>query len=436
MTIGRRFTEIPLIEERAEQLELSQRPVSSARLRVGLALIAGSSMLLELLLARIFSVAAGYHCAFMIVSIAMFGMTLGALRTLAGKTQEAISKTLVRNAVLFFASLVVVSVVHNHCTEALLRINQFLWVAVSFVLFAIPFYFAGVCICLSLTRHRDVGWLYAFDLFGAAIGCLALVVGLSITNAQTMIAVAGLTAVVAAFCFAEGGKLAPIAGRLAIATAIGLTLLFCPGCLNETAVEEPAEYIKWNPIGRVVVSPFIAPAVTWARTAEPGTKPLAQKWLCIDYQTHSVMTDGKATPEQLQPLRHDITAIANAMRPNGSLFVIGAGAGRDVLTGIQFGQKTIDACELNPAVVTMLKGRYAVFTDHLVDKPGVNIFCDEARSWLASSQKTYDIIQSSMVASWSASSSGAFMLTENVLYTKEAFDLYLQHLKPDGILSC
>lgn len=46
---------------------------------VGLFLVSCSTLMLELLLTRIFSVTLWYHFAFMVVSIAMFGMTAGAL---------------------------------------------------------------------------------------------------------------------------------------------------------------------------------------------------------------------------------------------------------------------------------------------------------------------------------------------------------------------
>src|SRR4029078_13444059 len=47
----------------------------------------------------------------------------------------------------------------------------------------------------------------------------------------------------------------------------------------------------------------------------------------------------------------------------------------------------------------------------------------------------YDIIQASLVDTWAATSAGAYALSENSLYTVEAFEDYLAHLTDRGVLS-
>ncbi len=188
-------------------------------------------------------------------------------------------------------------------------------------------------------------------------------------------------------------------------------------------------------MGRVVTSDYFLPAVCWGKESlSDSAPPVSQKGIHIDAGAFTVMTSGEATASQLEPIKRDITAVANRLRPNKNLFVIGVGGGRDVLTGLLFNQHLIDGIEVNPAIVSMLKNKYGDFNGHLTKKPGVTIINDEARNWLARSSNKYDIIQCSLVDTWAASSSGAFMLTENSLYTKEAFDLYLRHLNADGIL--
>jgi hypothetical protein len=67
--------------------------------------------------------------------------------------------------------------------------------------------------------------------------------------------------------------------------------------------------------------------------------------------------------------------------------------------------------------------------------PGVNSIASEGRSFLSRSTLPYDFIQISMVDSWAATSAGAFALSENYLYTEEAFQLYWDRLTVDGIVS-
>ena len=47
----------------------------------------------------------------------------------------------------------------------------------------------------------------------------------------------------------------------------------------------------------------------------------------------------------------------------------------------------------------------------------------------------YDVIQASLVDTWAATAAGAYTLTENTLYTVEAFTDYLDHLTDDGVLT-
>src|SRR5436853_4903365 len=59
----------------------------------------------------------------------------------------------------------------------------------------------------------------------------------------------------------------------------------------------------------------------------------------------------------------------------------------------------------------------------------------EALSYIARSAEQYGIIQASLIDTWAATSAGAYVLTENGLYTKEAWISFLNHLTPDGILT-
>jgi hypothetical protein len=65
----------------------------------------------------------------------------------------------------------------------------------------------------------------------------------------------------------------------------------------------------------------------------------------------------------------------------------------------------------------------------------VELVADEARSFIARSGRRFDVIQASLVDTWAAAASGAYVLSENALYTRGAFHTFLDHLEPDGILS-
>jgi spermidine synthase len=75
------------------------------------------------------------------------------------------------------------------------------------------------------------------------------------------------------------------------------------------------------------------------------------------------------------------------------------------------------------------------FSHHLYQIPEVNIHIDDGRSFIRSSRDRYDVLQMTLVDTWASTAAGAFALSENNLYTVEAFKEYIEHLKPDGMLA-
>src|SRR6185503_13669030 len=110
--------------------------------------------------------------------------------------------------------------------------------------------------------------------------------------------------------------------------------------------------------------------------------------------------------------------------------------GRDVLSAALFGLKQITAVELNPILVDLQTRSDGLlpFTN-LAAIPGVRFVADEGRSWLARSRELFDVIQMSLVDTWAATGAGAFTLSENGLYTLDAWRVFLDRLKPGGVLS-
>jgi hypothetical protein len=115
--------------------------------------------------------------------------------------------------------------------------------------------------------------------------------------------------------------------------------------------------------------------------------------------------------------------------------IIGSGGGRDILSSLAFGQKSVLGIEINKDMISALNNEFGGFTGHLDKYPNVEFVGDEARSYIQRNEKKYDIIQVSVIDNWSASSSGAFVLTENALYTIETWRLLLSRLTDNGILT-
>src|SRR5205085_7769407 len=125
-----------------------------------------------------------------------------------------------------------------------------------------------------------------------------------------------------------------------------------------------------------------------------------------------------------------------AARKAGRAAVIGVGSGRDLLSAHFFGFHDVIGVELNPALISFLTNRrklrgYA----GIADLPGVRLIVDEGRSWFSRTGEKFDVIQMSMIDTFAATAAGAFSLSENGLYTVDAWRIFLSALKPNGLFT-
>jgi hypothetical protein len=117
------------------------------------------------------------------------------------------------------------------------------------------------------------------------------------------------------------------------------------------------------------------------------------------------------------------------------VLVIGVGGGRDILSALAFEQKSVIGVEINHDIIKIVNQRFGDFTGHLDRNPKITFINDEARSYISRQRDKFDIIQSSLIDTYAATSAGAFVLTENSLYTVEAWKIFIEHLTPDGVLT-
>jgi hypothetical protein len=122
------------------------------------------------------------------------------------------------------------------------------------------------------------------------------------------------------------------------------------------------------------------------------------------------------------------------LRSGGSACVIGVGGARDVQSAILFGHQQIDAIDVNPIFIELLQDHFRSFAG-VADSKGVKLIAAEARSYLTNTSHRYDLVQMSLVDTWAATGAGAFSLSENSLYTVEAWEIILKRLNPNGIFT-
>jgi hypothetical protein len=422
----------------------------------GLFTVTLATLMYEILLTRIFSVTMWYHFAFMAISVGMFGMTVGAIlvyllpRTF---TAEATRMHLAR-AALGFAAAIVVSFLTHLCIPftAHASIAGLFAIALTYAVIAVPFVFSGICVCLALTRFPgSVGRLYAADLAGAALGCLLLIALLDVTDGPTaVIAVAGLAGL-GAFLFAlapeaRGLRRAAAWLTLALGAFVGVHTILASHQLAllrlvwvKEAVESRALYEKWNSFSRIRIEgdpAALRPPFGWGLSPTyPAERRVRELMLVIDANAATPLTRFTGDPRELEHLKYDVTNLAHHLRPEARVLVVGTGGGRDLLAALAFGQRAVVGVEINRDVIEAVNGRFGDFTGHLDRDPRIVFVNDEGRSYVARHPERFDIIQVSLVDTWAATAAGAFVLSENSLYTLEAWTLFLSRLGEHGILT-
>jgi hypothetical protein len=440
---------------------MSRKPVFLA----GLFLLCMGVLLLQIVETRVLSVVSYYHLAFFAISMAMFGMTAGALIAYYHQARLAPEHLLGHLAWIAsaFALAVVLSTVVLVSTVLLdasmgIFLSAVLWLKLIAALLP-PYVFAGMGISLALTRSPwPIGLVYGCDLAGAAAGCLGALVLLNLVDGiSALLAIAALAAA-AAFLFRRGAQPAEraaaalpkwmlldrpgalFAGLAAFAlvnAAVaphGLALSFAKG-----KVEDPQEiaYLRWNSYSRVRADQTVHnDAGVWGPSPKMPKVELDQRWLSIDGDAGSVMYGFDGDIAALDFLKYDITSLAYRIRNRGKAAVIGVGGGRDLLTAYLFGFRDVTGVELNPIFVGLLKNRFRDF-NRLAALPGVKLEVDEARSWFATAGRgqNFDLVQMSMIDTWAATGVGAFSLSENGLYTVEGWRRFLSDLAPDGVFT-
>src|SRR4029077_2504846 len=182
------------------------------------------------------------------------------------------------------------------------------------------------------------------------------------------------------------------------------------------------EFARWNAISRVEVD-----------TQGQGKAIVID----ADASTYLMNVDSKQWQGPWETsLMSSPPALANVLRPHGYSAIIGPGGGVDVLRAVGSGSPSVTGIEINPIIAnTIMRGRYADYVYHLYERPEVHIHVTDGRSFVRNASQKFDVVQMTLVDTWASTAAGAFALSENSLYTVEAFRDYFEHLKPDGMVA-
>ena len=401
----------------------------------GIGLVSFAALLLELSLTRLFSVVLFYHFAFLAISIALLGLGAGGVAAYLGRgrlscysTRELGAVCSAANAVAIAAVLVVVL----HIPVSLdLSWGNLLRLTAIYLVSAVPFFLTGLlCSAVFARENRSIPLLYAADLAGGALACLAVVPlldGLGAPNTVffAAVAMAGAAAVWSAEARTRRRALV-IAAALVVLIGANLVwgfvdVIYAKGVRLSSLAK--IEFVRWNAISRV----------------EVDLKKDQSRWIVIDADANSALmnVDPHAWQGVWQKnLMASSSAVVNVIRPHGSYAIIGPGGGVDVLRAVANGSPSVVGIEINPIIAnTIMRRDYAGYSYHLYQLPNVRIVVSDGRSFIRGTNRQFDVIEMTLVDTWASTAAGAFALSENYLYTVEAFEQYFRHLRPDGLVA-
>ena len=393
----------------------------------GVFLTSLATLLLELSLTRIFSVVLFYHFAFLVISIALFGLGLGGVFSylVAEWRGDIFIKLAALSAANAIVVLISLAVILKPGEPGLPPPLVTIYFASS-----IPFFLSGVIVSMAISEAKGfVDRAYLYDLTGAAAGCLLLVPLLNYLGGPNTALVAGLllAAASALWCYLAGATRAR-AGAIALAAAFtvlivinqtrpALDVTFAKGksLLNE-------RFSRWNSFSRIALA--------------PGNGGRPNIFIDADASTEIAKFDFATLSDQdRRSLLHTGQGLAYRVRPGAKTLIIGPGGGPDVARALASGSTDVTGVEINPIIADeIMRQRFPELSNGLYLRPDVHIFVDEGRSFVRRSKDRFQVIQATMVDTWASTAAGALALAENNLYTVEAFEEYLSHLTPDGIL--
>jgi predicted membrane-bound spermidine synthase len=304
----------------------------------------------------------------------------------------------------------------------------------------VPFFLAGMALSIVFDLHRaESGPLYFADLLGAAIGAVLVTLLLHWLGGEPALLTGAIAPAIAAVCLAVESSKARNQQAIRI-LAFGAVLL--------TAGAAFAAF----KFGALRVVPGTTKAMRRQMDAAPGSHIVHTGWnaysridavegieknrlarLFIDSDAWTDIREWDGRIESARDLKDSFRALPFRLVPNAQTLIIGPGGGPDVVAALASGAPKVTAVEMNPLMLKFVRS-YGPRAANLYDRPDVDAILSEGRNFISRTDRKFDIILMGFVDSWASVASGGLSLSENYLYTSEAFRAYYDHLTDNGIL--
>ena len=414
---------------------------------LAVALLSGAAIGYEILLTRLFSIIQWHHFAHMAISLALLGYGVsGTLLALAGaRMLRHYRAAFSANAALFGitavgAYLIAQSLPFNPL-ELLWDTAQPWWLATLYLLLATPFLFAANAIALTFQAFPAlIPRSYAADLLGAGAGSLGVIGLLWWLPPLPALITLGT---IALFAAALGG------GHPRWALLVVPVALLVPQLLPELPLT-PSPYKPLSQALRVSGAQLVAErssplgliSVVENRAVPLRHAPgLALTSPAIPGEQLALFRDGDGPTAILHGaadhtfLAHLPSALSYQLLDRPEVLLLGVGGGMELAQALHLGASRVDGVELNRQLIELMSGELTDYSGGLYRHPKVTIHPGETRGFLATTDRRYDLIQLALADSYAGAAGGLHGVGESYLLTVEAFQSYLDHLRPGGLLA-
>ena len=398
---------------------------------VGLFLISLATLMLEISLIRFFSIAQWYHFAFMVISIALFGIAASGTFLFV----KNIRNPLFWSAILFSLSTISGFFVTNNLFfdpyKAVINYSHVFILLLYYIFLSLPFFFFGIIVAFIFSqKQKNSGIVYFYNLFGSAVGTILAIPFLAFFNIKIIFLIS-LTGLIAALFFNwkyfKFVAFLIVLNLLLFSTKIDINISQYKE-LNQALNVPNSKLIatKYNSFSRVdIVNSSFTRYAPGLSLSFKGNLPEQIGILVDGSNMNSITKYDNSDFLDFLPM-----SLPYYLKKEPKVLVINSGAGLDVLVALE-NNATVTALETNPIIINLLKNEYKKFSGGIYNK--AEIYFEEGRSFVRKGEK-YNVIVLSLAGNVLSGPSGITSLAENYLLTADAFRDYNNALTEDGVL--
>lgn len=416
------------------------------------AVVSLAGLLFEFIQTRILSYIFWNHVVYLAISIALLGFGIsGTLVSWLMRRDQLKYRELIGNLVAAMALSMLFSVFFiQRCLPVLRYYVPSVRLMACYLVSVPPFIFSGAVLSFLFARSvQSPGRLYRADLASAGAGCILFFFFLPAFGAVAGIAILCLVLLAMAWLWARSGGARENVAIGLLTLVAGSTLVVAlvrPHAIDFVTepYKEMAEMLsggakiertQWTTLARIdVVAAPRQPLAGYDEYPAGSYKVLTQ-----DGSANTSLPGTKAIENVYYRVNRGLpvhpAVIPYAIRNHPDVAIIGTGGGIDTVDALSHNARSVLTIELNPFTFRVTHDLYAGWNGGLLHDPRVHAINSEGRSAIRALDGKFDLLQVIAIDTFAALNSGAYVLSENYLYTVEAFRDYFAHLKPGGILS-